>query len=96
MKILCFQFRGGEYQVDETGRIMGNGLTYFSDDWIFLGGSPHHWCRRVVITRKQAFEMPGLLNGCLGWDVDHGVTRQWGGQYYGRLPRITKAHVIEK
>jgi len=93
MKILTFAFRGEYYQVDEQGRIKANGLPDFSDDWIFLGGSPHHWHSHIVVSLKDAFNLPGLLNGCLGWDRDHGTVRRWGGQYYGRVPRIQNAHI---
>lgn len=93
MKILNFYFRGDHYQVDSSGRIKANGLTTFSDQWRFLGGSKHHWHNRITVTIEQAFEDPSLLNGCLGWDVDHGTTRQWLGRFNGKLPRIQSAHV---
>ena len=95
MRILQFMFRGKIYQVDEIGRIKTNGLETFSDSWIFLGGSSHHWHNHITVTLQQAFDLPGLLDGCLGWDIDHGTTRQWGGQYYGRLPRIRNTQIIE-
>lgn len=96
MKVLCFMFRGKDYLVDERGRINANGIGYFSDDWIFLGGSPHHWHNRVVVTLKDAFEYPILLNRCFGWDRDHGTMRRWGGMYYGKVPRIQNASVREE
>ena len=95
MKVLCFLFRGEEYLVDESGRININ-RTGFSDHWIFRGGSPHHWHEHVVVTLAQAFENPKLLDGCMGWDIDHGTRRKWCGQYNGRLPRICNAHIIEQ
>ena len=94
MKTLEFMFRGEQYQVDEQGRINANGIGHFSEDWIFLGGSSHHWHNRVTVSLANAFNMPGLLNDCLGWDKDHGTVRRWGGQYYGRIPRIKNAQVI--
>ena len=93
MKTLCFMFRGDEYRVNEKGYIKANGLTYFSKDWRFIGGSPHHWHQRIVVTVAEAFRDPKRLNGCLGWDVDHGTLRKWGGCYFGKLPRIQQAYV---
>jgi hypothetical protein len=92
-KFLCFSFFGKPYRVDSKGRINANGLNYFSNNWIFLGGSSHRWHNRITVTREQALENPKLLNGCLGWDMDHGTARQWGGRYLGRLPRILNAHI---
>lgn len=95
MKTLNFKFRGEYYQIDEQGRINANGLNKFSDNWIFLGGTKHHWSNRITVTRDAAFNNPELLNGCLGFDKDHGTTRQWGGCYMGKLPRITNCYVKE-
>lgn len=94
-KELRFTFRGELYRVDESGRIQTKGNGKFSDTWGFLGGSSHHWMNRISVTRTQAFSEPEKLNGCLGWDRDHGSTRMWGGQYNGKLPRITGAHVVD-
>jgi len=92
-KILHFSFRNDYYEVNEQGHIRVNGLTEFSPSWIFLGGSSHHWHNHVTVTLRQAFEMPGLLDGLLGWDMDHGTVRQWCGRYYGKLPRIRNVYV---
>ncbi len=92
---LRFFFRGDHYRVDEQGRINANGINHFSDTWRFLGGSRHHWSNHPTTTLEEAFTYPLLLNGCLGWDIDHGTTRRWGGQYYGKIPRINNAHVKE-
>jgi hypothetical protein len=93
MRSLHFQFRGEHYEVDEHGRIKVNGLREFSDSWIFLGGAKHHWCNRITISLSDAFKNPSDLNGCLGFDEDHGTRRQWGGSYCGKLPRISNAYV---
>lgn len=95
IKILVFTFRGETYRVNDKGHINANGLGHFSDTWVFLGGSKHHWSNSINVTLAQAFKTPSLLNGCLGWDKDHGTTRQWGGQYNGKLPRISGAYVKE-
>lgn len=94
-KILNFSFRGQHYQVNESGEINANGIDHFSPDWIFLGGTKHHWSNRATITLKMAFEKPKLLEGCLGFDIDHGTRRQWSGQYFGMLPRITNVYITE-
>lgn len=95
MKILHFNHAGDHYMVNENGEINANGLGYFSKTWIFLGGTRHHWSNRIQFDLKEAFERPEVLNGCLGWDKDHGTTRQWGGQHYGKLPRISGAYIKE-
>lgn len=95
-KILCFHHMGELYKVNEQGKINANGIGYYSKDWIFLGGTKHHWSNHITITLEMAFEKPELLNGCLGFDNDHGTTREWGGSYYGKLPRITGAHVVNE
>ena len=92
-KILSFTFRGEYYDINEQGHIKANGSKSFSSTWVFLGGTKHHWSNRIDINLKQAFENPKLLNGCLGWDLDHGTIRQWGGSFYGKLPRILNAYV---
>ena len=93
MRILHFQFAGKPYQVNEQGHINANGIGHFSDTWLFLGGSSHHWHNRITVTLQEAFKNPTTLQGCLGWDIDHGTTRRWGGQYNGRIPRIYHVYV---
>jgi hypothetical protein len=93
MKTLNFKFRGDYYKVDDLGRINANGIGHFSDTWIFLGGTKHHWSNHIDILLNHCFDNPSLLNGCLGWDRDHGTIRQWGGRYNGKLPRISNAYV---
>jgi len=82
--------------VNEKGFIQRPYINEFSENWIFLGGSKHHWSNHVTVTLKMAFENPSLLEGCLGWDIDHGTTRRWGGSYCGKLPRIYSAYVFER
>ena len=93
MKTLNFTFRGESYQVNEKGHISTRNSRQFSDKWIFLGGTKHHWSNTITIPLATAFKDPKLLNGCLGFDKDHGTTRQWNGRYNGRLPRITNVYV---
>ena len=95
MKYLQFYFRGQTYKVNETGCINANGINKFSDSWIFLGGSKHHWTNYPHVSLKDCFINPDLLNGCLGWDKDHGTIRQWSGTYNGKMPRITGTTIKE-
>jgi hypothetical protein len=94
-KILNFTFFGKLYQVNEKGHIKSNGLDYFSTDWIFIGGSSHWKKNYPNISREVAFKTPELLENCYGWDIDHGNTRQWGGQYAGGIPRIKNVYITE-
>ena len=88
MKTLRFTYRGDSYSVNESGHIKANGLPSHSTDWVFLGGSRHHMTNRIEVTLADAFRDPSLLNGCLGWDRDHGTTRQWRSRCGGSLSRI--------
>ena len=96
MKILNFTFRGQHYKVNESGHINANNINRFSPTWVFLGGTKHHWSRSITVPLSKCFENPQNLEGCLGFDLDHGTTRQWGGQYNGKLPRITNVYVTEE
>lgn len=93
MKILCFKHFGRDYQVNELGHIKGPNSEGFSKNWIFLGVSKHHWRRGIDYNRRAIFDNPQLALKGLVWDRDHGTLRQWSGQYYGKLPRITGAYV---
>ncbi len=92
-KILTFYCRGRRYEVNGYGHIRANGLKHFSTTWVFLGGSPHHWNSHIVHRFAEACQNPEVLNGCLGYDKDHGTVRQWGGSYNGKLPRISGARI---
>ena len=94
MKELRFIFRGEVYRVNEHGHIKANGLAVHSPTWVFLGGSRHHWSTHIDVKLADAFKDPTALNGCLGWDRDHGTTRTWGGLYAGKLPRINGAEIV--
>lgn len=91
---LSFYYRGDRYLIDPAGRIMANGLPTHSPDWIFLGGSRHHASRRIDVSLADAFREPSRLNGCLGWDRDHGTLRQWRSGGKGFLARISGCAVI--
>ena len=94
-KILHFTFRGEPFQVNQQGCINANNIGHFSATWRFLGGTRHHWAKSINVTVAEAFTDPSRLNGCLGWDCDHGTLRQWGGRYCGKLPRIRNAYVTD-
>ena len=94
VRTLVFDHFGKTYHVDEMGRIaVVSGSHYHSPQWLFLGGSRHHRRNGLDVTLQDAFRDPASLNGCIGWDRDHGTMRRWGGRYYGRTPRITSARV---
>lgn len=88
MKTLRFTYRGDSYSVNESGHIKTNGLPSHSRDWLFLGGSRHHMSNSIAVSLQDAFREPSLLNGCYGWDVDHGTTRAWRSRSGGRIARI--------
>jgi hypothetical protein len=92
--VLCFTHRGKNYQVNEDGMIKGPNSNEFSSSWTFLGVSFHHWRQSIDVHWLDAFENPKSIIGGIVWDVDHGTTRKWGGQFHGKLPRITNAFVI--
>lgn len=95
-RILHFNFRDQHYKVDEKGRINANGINHYSNTWLFLGGTKHHWSNHITVRLTDAFNNPSLLNGCLGFDKDHGTIRGWGGSWGGKLPRISGAYVTEE
>lgn len=102
-KILNFMIRGEWYQANEKGWIkrpdvvLPNGkvlsTSQFSDTWILLGGSGHHWNNHITLRREEIFKNPKKFIGCLLWDRDHGTIRVWGGSYCGRIPRVQSAYI---
>ncbi len=97
--ILRFECRGEWFSVNEKGGIRRDVFKddphygEFSNDWILLGGSTHHWHRKITVPINKIIENPKLFIGCLVWDLDHGHVRQWGGKYQGKLPRVTNAYI---
>jgi hypothetical protein len=77
-----FECRGEWFTVDEQGHING------FENWIFLGVSFHHWRNGIDVSLQEIFNGENATGG-LVWDKDHGTTRTWGGQWSGKLPRIT-------
>jgi hypothetical protein len=92
---LHFFCRGQEFIVDGNGDILRTDISGFSasGQWKFIGVSTHNWHNRVTIPFSAILKNPALAVGGYVWDVDHGTTRTWGGQYCGKVPRITSAWV---
>lgn len=94
---LHFQHSGEWYVVNKEGYIIQQRRLYegFSKRWRFLGVSKHHWRVGIDVALKSAFANPENLIGGIVWDVDCGTTRQWGGRYNGKIPRITNAYTTD-
>lgn len=92
--MLHFQCRGEWYKVNDEGHMTQEANNNFSGKWKFLGVSYHHWRNGIDLRFEDITDPSKLIKG-LVWDVDHGTTRQWGGQYCGRLPRITNVYTTE-
>lgn len=90
--MLHFQCRGEWFKVNADGFMTQDHNQDFSGKWLFLGVSFHHW-RNGIDVRFSSKTLPENLTGGIVWDSDHGTTRTWGGQYLGKLPRITQAYV---
>ena len=93
--VLTFEYNGQTYFVDCSGRINANGIRAFSNSWIFKGGSRHIRRNGIDVTRGQAWENPELLNGCYGWDWDHGTNRAWRSVRNGKVARISGARLVK-
>jgi len=95
MTTLHFECRGKWYKVKPDGDLIQeeNHYNNWDGNWIFLGVSFHHWRRGIDMTLKEIFENPVKAIGGLVWDVDHGTIRIWGGEYCGKLPRITHCYI---
>ena len=93
-QVLKFCCRGEWYKVKPNGDLLQVANTYneWGETWKFLGVSFHHWRQGIDLSVTEAFQEPKKLIGGLVWDRDHGTSRQWGGQYNGKLPRITQAY----
>ena len=87
----------GSYVINEDGYITqdtGNAKSvHFSNSWVFLGVSLHHWRKGIDVKVEEAFKDPSRLVKGIVWDIDHGTIRKWSGSCYGRLPRVTRAWV---
>ena len=94
MKTLNLCIRDEYYKINKQGEIFGgpNNIAEPSGNWKFLGISTHHWHNRIIHRFADIWENPELaINGYL-WDIDHGTVRQWGGSYFGSLPRIISCY----
>lgn len=100
MKSLVFFHRGIKYRVSLEKETMGHVMEYGdhsftlpNESWRILGVSFHHW-RKSIDKSISCLKNAQDFNNGLIWDIDHGTVRQWGGQYGGKLPRVTGA-IIE-
>ena len=89
--MLHFKCRGEWFKVNPDGFMTQDHNDDFSGQWVFLGVSFHHW-RTGLDIKFSIKTLPENLMGGLVWDLDHGTIRQWGGQYLGKLPRVTLAY----
>ena len=89
--MLHFKCRGEWFKVNNDGFMTQENNEDFSGCWRFIGVSFHHW-RSGLDVHYSSKTLPENLIGGLVWDVDHGTTRQWGGRYAGKLPRIQSAY----
>ena len=90
--MLYFRCRGELFKVNNDGFMTQAKNDDFSGQWRFLGVSFHHWKQSPDVHYTKRTLPENLLNG-LVWDFDHGTVRTWGGQYLGKLPRITQAYI---
>lgn len=89
--MLNIEIRGKRYKVNTKGHIQRTDIPHtMSGQWVFLGVSFHHLRKGIDIPFHPDTDPKEYIGG-LVWDWDHGTTRQWGGSYNGKLPRITQA-----
>ena len=95
MKTLLFKCRGEWYKVKENGDMLQENNTYnkWDKNWRLLGVSFHHCRNNTDMGVKELFDNPEKMIKGYVWDIDHGTTRFWGGQYYGKLPRVESAYI---
>lgn len=95
MKTLLFEARGEWYKVKENGDLLQVNNTYnkWDKNWKLLGVSFHHWKQSINLGVKELFKNPDKMKNGIIWDIDHGTTRVWGGQYNGKLPRVSSAYI---
>jgi hypothetical protein len=99
MKTLYFTHAGTDYACSIEPETLGHVTRYGEHtfklphpSWTILGFSSHHWHNRITIPLTPAVDVKRILH-CFVWDSDHGTTRTWGGQYCGKLSRISSARV---
>ena len=93
---LIIKIRGEYYKVNSKGEMIQNNRNDFSGQWKFLGISTHHMHNTIIHTFFDIWNDPSLaLNGYL-WDIDYGTIRKWGGNYNGKLPKITACYKVDE
>lgn len=100
-KALAFTHMGTRYAVSLDKKNKGNVIKYGENNfepsdknWRIIGFSKHHWSRSPTISIEEAEKNPQSIEGSMVWDIDHGTTREWGGQYAGKLPRVRNPYVV--
>lgn len=97
---LHFEHAGKDYVVNAKGEITSQhqfnqlGDKAFSGNWLLLGVNYHHWRNGIDVRFPELWAAPERMKTGMVWDKDHGTTRQWSGQYFGKLPRVTRAYKI--
>jgi len=91
MRQLHFCCRGEWYRVNTLGHITQIRNKTFTENWIFLGVSKHHWRNGIDVYFSPDVDAKELIGGYV-WDLDHGTTRTWGGGFGGKLPTVTQAY----
>lgn len=99
MRTLHFNHAGKHFAASLDPDTLGHVTRYGEHRWTLphpswktLGVSKHHASNRVTVPLTPDIDAKEILGGYV-WDLDHGTTRQWGGQYQGRTPRITQAWI---
>ena len=101
MKTLHFIHAGTSYSCSLEPETLGHVTRYGEHTWALphpswkiLGFSSHHRHNRISLPLTPDVSAD-LLPRCFVWDSDHGTTHTWGGQYCGKLPRISSAWITD-
>ena len=88
-EVLYLSIRGEKYKIHSNGDIERTDMVFSpSEEWKFLGVSTHWRNNHIVHSFEDIWDKPELALKGYVWDLDHGTTRMWGGQYNGKLPRV--------
>lgn len=101
MKTLHFIHAGTSYACSLEPETLGHVTRYGEHtwklphgSWVILGVS-RRWNQKCIPVPLTPGIDPKTLIGGYAWDRDHGTIRTWGGQYRGKLPRISSAWITE-
>lgn len=99
-KALAFTHRGTKYAIslnkDSKGEVIRHGEHDLipTKSWRIIGFSKHHWSGSPTLSIDDAENNPKSIEGSLVWDIDHNTTRQWSGQYNGKIPRVSQPYIV--